>query len=80
MSAALARIYVGLLHLAATYACEARLADWLDSVLERGDCPDLEAARLAMAPAVVTAPAVSVATPDARAYDRLISFRSEIAA
>ncbi len=74
------RVYVGLLHLAATYACEARLADWLDSVLERGDCPDLEAARLAMAPAAITAPAVSVAAPDARAYDRLISFRSEIAA
>ena len=40
------RLYVGLLHLAAGQACEARLADWLTSVLDRGEIPDLEAARV----------------------------------
>lgn len=74
------RIYVGLLHLAATYACEARLVEWLEGMLDRRKLPDLEAARLAMAPAAIVAPSVSVSPPDARTYDRLISFKSEIAA
>jgi len=74
------RAYVGLLHLAAAHACEGKLADWLDAVLDRGEIPDLEAARLAMAPAAITAPAVFVAAPDASAYDRLIAFRARAAA
>jgi hypothetical protein len=67
------RVYVGLLHIAATLACEARLADWLDAVLDRGELPNLEAARMAMAPPLVETPAVTVLPPDLGAYDRLLS-------
>ena len=67
------RVYVRLLHIAATLACEARLADWLDAVLDRGELPDLEAARLAMAPPLVETPVVTVLPPDPGAYDRLLS-------
>jgi len=67
------RAYVGLLHLAATQACEARLAAWLDEVLDRGDLPDLERARLAMAPPTIVAPSVAVPPPDFRVYDGLIA-------
>lgn len=66
------RAYVGLLHLAAAHACEAKLADWLDGVLDSGDLPNLEAARLAMAPAAILAPPVFIAAPDLAIYDRLI--------
>ena len=69
------RTYVGLLHLAATHACEARLADWLDAVLDRGELPDLEAVRLAMTPASITPPALRVIAPDAKAYDALLGSR-----
>lgn len=74
------RTYVGLLHLAASYACEARLAEWLEQTLKRGELPDLEAARLAMAPATITAPSILVVPADLRAYDRLFTSSSEIAA
>jgi hypothetical protein len=70
------RVYVGLLHLAATHACEARLADWLDAVLDRGELPDLEAARLAMTPPAAAPPALTLIAPDAKAYDELLSLAS----
>jgi hypothetical protein len=65
------RTYVGLLHIAATLACEARLADWLDAVLDRGELPDLEAGRAAMAPPPVIMPVVTIPPPDPGAYDGL---------
>jgi hypothetical protein len=74
------RLYVGLLHLAASQACEARLADWLTDVLDRGAIPDLEAARAAMAPPAITAPAVTISPPDPRVYDTLIGAHSRVAA
>jgi hypothetical protein len=73
------RAYVGLLHLAATQACEARLAAWLDEVLDRADLPDLEAARLAMAPTMIAAPSLVVPAPDVRAYDDLITMTKRAA-
>ena len=39
------RVYVGLLHLAATQACEAQFADHLESLLAAGAIPDLDRAR-----------------------------------
>ena len=48
------RVYVGLLHLAAMQGCEAVLADHLAAVLDVGGIPDLEAARAAVSPPVVT--------------------------
>jgi len=67
------RVYVGLLHLAATGACEATLAEHLDAVLARGDLPDLETARAAVAPPQPAAvPAVTVTPPDLAGYDRLL--------
>jgi hypothetical protein len=67
------RVYVGLLHLAATHACEAQLADYLDAVLDAGLVPDLDAARAAVAPPVAaSAPLVHVAAPNLAAYDRLL--------
>jgi hypothetical protein len=65
------RTYVGLLHIAATLACEARLADWLDAALDRGELPDLEAVRAAMAPPPVIMPVVTIPPPDPGAYDGL---------
>ncbi|KOX50189.1 hypothetical protein ADL19_19580, partial [Streptomyces purpurogeneiscleroticus] len=44
------RVYVGLLHLAATHACEGQLADHLDAVIDAGRLPDLDTARAAVAP------------------------------
>ena len=74
------RVYVGLLHLAASQACEAQLADWLDVVLDRGDIPDLEAARRAMAPPAIVAPIIAIRPPDLSAYDELFSARPRAAA
>jgi hypothetical protein len=67
------RVYVGLLHLAATHACEAQLAVYLDTVLDAGLVPDLDQARTAVAPAAAaTAPIVHVIAPDLAVYDRLL--------
>jgi hypothetical protein len=67
------RLYVGLLHLAATQGCEAALADHLAVVLDAGGTPDLETARAAVAPpALIAAPAVRVSAPDLAAYDELL--------
>lgn len=66
------RVYVGLLHLAATHACEGQLADHLDAVREAGLLPDLDAARAAVAPRATSTPLVHVSPPDLAAYDRLL--------
>jgi hypothetical protein len=66
------RVYVGLLHLAASHACEARLAEHLDGVLAAGGLPDLEAARTAVAPVPPQLPTLSVPLPDLAAYDELL--------
>jgi hypothetical protein len=66
------RVYVGLLHLAATHACEAQLADHLDAVLDAGLLPDLDAARAAVAPRPSSTPLVRVMAPDLAVYDHLL--------
>ena len=67
------RVYVGLLHLAATHACEAALADHLETVLARAGIPDVETARIAVAPPATTVPSVTIAPPDPAVYDRLFA-------
>jgi hypothetical protein len=67
------RVYVGLLHLAAMNACEERLADHLQEVLERGNLPDLETARSAVAPVPIALPSISIPAPDLTAYDSLLA-------
>ena len=67
------RVYVGLLHLAVTHACEAQLADYLDRVVDAGAVPDLDEARAAVAPcAVASNPVVTIMPPDLAAYDCLL--------
>ena len=66
------RVYVGLLHLAAMHACEAALADHLQKVLDRGEVPDLEGARGAVAPSPTDTPQVSVRAPDLGGYDQML--------
>ena len=67
------RVYVGLLHLAAMHACEAALADHLESVLARGELPAVETARGAVAPPPPIVPCVVVPPPDLAVYDRLFA-------
>ena len=66
------RVYVDLLHLAATHACEAQLADHLDTIIDAGLLPDLDAAWAAVAPRSSSMPRVHVAAPDLAVYDRLL--------
>jgi hypothetical protein len=66
------RVYVGLLHLAASHACEAQLAEHLEAVLAAGGLPDLEAARAAVAPVPPRMPTLEVPLPDLAAYDELL--------
>jgi len=67
------RIYVGLLHLAATHACEGQLADHLERVIDAGGVPDLDKAHAAVAPATTgPAPLVHVSPPNLAVYDRLL--------
>jgi hypothetical protein len=66
------RVYVGLLHLAATRACEEALARHLDVILDAGSVPDLETARVAVAPVPTALPTVTIPPPDLAAYDRLL--------
>jgi hypothetical protein len=54
------RVYVGLLHLAAMNGCEEHLAQHLEDVLARGELPDLELARTAVAPVPTALPSVSI--------------------
>ena len=65
------RVYVGLLHLAATHACEAALAAHLDAVLAAGGLPDIETARAAVAPPPSTLPQITIRQPDLSVYDSL---------
>ena len=66
------RVYVGLLHLAAMRACEEALARHLDAILDAGSVPDLETARVAVAPVPTALPTVTIPPPDLAAYDRLL--------
>ena len=66
------RVDVGLLHLAATHACEGQLADHLDAVIDAGRLPDLDTARAAVAPRASSTPLVHVSAPDPAAYDHLL--------
>ena len=63
-SASACRIYVGLLHSPRRMAAKPALADWLDAALDRGELPDLEAVRAAMAPPPVIMPVVTIPPPD----------------
>jgi transposase len=65
------RVYVGLLHLAATHACEATLAAHLDAVLTAGGLPDIETARAAVAPPPSMLPEITIRQPDLSVYDSL---------
>lgn len=65
------RVYVGLLHLAATHACEAALAVHLETVLAAGNLPDVETARLAVAPPPAALPVICIEQPDLSIYDSL---------
>jgi hypothetical protein len=65
------RVYVGLLHLAATHACEAALAIHLETVLAAGGLPNIETARAAVAPPVSVLPEIIIRQPDLSAYDSL---------
>jgi hypothetical protein len=67
------RVYVGLLHLAATHSCLDALADHLQATLDASQIPDLEAARLAIAPVPTAPPRITIPAPDLKAYDRLIA-------
>ena len=67
------RIYVGLLHLAATHACEDALNRYLDSLLDAGQLPDLETVRTAVAPVPTALPRIAIPAPDLRPYDRLLT-------
>ncbi len=66
------RVYVGLLHLAAMRACEEALARHLNAILDAGSVPDLETARVAVAPVPTALPTVTIPAPDLAAYDRLL--------
>lgn len=66
------RVYVGLLHLAAMRACEAALARHLDAILDAGGVPDLETARVAVAPVPTALPTVTIPPPNLALYDRLL--------
>jgi hypothetical protein len=65
------RVYVGLLHLAATHACEVALATRLETVLATGGLPDIETACGAVAPPPSTLPEISIRQPDPSVYDSL---------
>ena len=67
------RVYVGLLHLAAMNGCEEHLARHLEAVLDKGELPDLEIARAAVAPVPTALPSVSIPAPDPTAYDGLLA-------
>lgn len=64
-------MYVGLLYLAATHACEAALAVQLETVLAAGDLPDVETARRAVVAPPAALPQVSIKPPDLSIYDSL---------
>jgi hypothetical protein len=67
------RVYVGLLHLAAAHACEVTLAAHLEDILSRGEVPNLEVARAAVAPPPANMPSLSIPIPDLATYDHLFA-------
>ena len=67
------KVYVGLLHLAAMHAAEEDLSCHLAAVLDRGQIPNLELARAAVAPVPAAAPTLNVRAPNLKAYDSLLS-------
>jgi hypothetical protein len=67
------RTMVGLLALAHDRACEAELADALQTILDAGDVPDLGDLQQRFTPSTMTVPDVTVTTPTALAYDALLS-------
>ena len=55
------------------HACEAALAEYLDQVIDAARTPDLEAARIALAPpAASNIPVISIAAPNPAVYDDLL--------
>ena len=72
------KIYVGLLHLAANHACEAALAVHLEELLAAGQLPDVETARLAVAPPSGQAPQINIPPPDFANYDSLLSYQGAL--
>ena len=52
--------------------CEEALARHLDAILDAGSVPDLDAARVAVAPVPTSLPTVTISPPDLTAYDRLL--------
>ena len=48
-------------------------------MLDRGEIPDLELARAAVAPVPVAAPTLTVRAPDLKAYDSLLSQSASLA-
>jgi hypothetical protein len=69
------RVYVGLLHLAAEHACEARLAERLDQLVDDGAVPDLEALRAEFTSLTrsTSAPVITIPPPDPAVYDALLT-------
>ena len=73
------KVYVGLLYLAAMHATEEALSQYLAAVLDRGEIPDLELARAAVAPVPSAVPTLTVRAPNLKAYDSLLSPSASIA-
>ncbi len=65
------RTYVGLLHLAAQYDCEAELAQALEISLGNGEVPDLDQLQVRFIPKPPTVE-VHVPAPDVTVYDSLL--------
>lgn len=71
-SKAACKAMVALLDLAAYGGCEATLAARLDSILDDGDLPDIEALIAEFRPALQTIEDVRILPPDITGYDRLV--------
>jgi hypothetical protein len=67
------RTMVGLLALAHERACEAELAEALDTELDAGALPDLDALPQRFTPAVETLPDLAIELAELSDYDELIS-------
>jgi hypothetical protein len=67
------RVMVGLLHLAATGACEAALAERLDGLLDAGQMPDLDALKDAFAPKIPQIDDVTIPPPNLATYNQLLT-------
>lgn len=67
------RTMVGLLALAHERACEAELAEALDTELDAGALPDLDALRQRFTPAMETMPDLTIELAELSDYDELVS-------